>query len=347
MNNLIKRIKTREFLDLSHTNPVIDVRSPGEFEQGHIPGAVNIPLFNNDERTEIGTLYKRKGREEAILKGFEKAGPKMKYFLKEGIKHAGKNSKMLVHCWRGGMRSENMAWLFSKVDIECFVLEGGYKSYRNHINTFLSEPRKLIILGGLTGSGKTDILMHLKESGEQVIDLEELANHRGSAFGALGKSGQPTSEYFSNILYNEMIKTDPGKRLFLEDESMNIGSVFLPESIFKMIRESKVIALIQDVKTRIPRLLEDYGAFSKDQLKESVRKIEKRLGGARAMEAIVAIDEDRLGEAIEIVLSYYDKTYRYGLEQREKKNIHLLETDTSDPYINSQLVLKIVNRLKI
>jgi len=347
LDSLVKRINAKVLIDLSASICTVDVRTPMEFEQGHIPGAVNLPLFNNEERAEVGTLYKKRGRETAILRGLEIAGPKLSGFFKKGIKYAGKEKSLLVHCWRGGMRSENMAWLFSKAGIKCSVLEGGYKSYRNHVLSYLSEARKAIVLGGLTGSGKTGILLQLRESGEMVIDLEGIANHRGSAFGSLGMSGQPTSEHFANLLFDEIRRTDPKKRLFLEDESMNIGSVFLPDSIHKLIRESQVIAVIQDVKTRIPQLLKDYGDFPKKDLKAAVSKIQKRLGGERAREAIVSIDEGKLEKAIEIVLYYYDKTYRYGLERREKDSIHFLETDSNDPVVNARMVLEMVKNLKM
>ena len=216
-----KKLNISDFLQLSATIPVIDVRSPYEFRTGHIPGAYNIPLFDDKEREAVGIKYKKEGRRNAILKGLKLTGPSMNLKLEEALKLA-KENKLLVHCWRGGMRSEAMAWLFSLGDIQTEVLDGGYKSYRHHVLEKLSEKRKYIVLGGLTGSGKTDILNYMKSIGHQAIDLEGIACHKGSAFGSLGQPGQPTSEHFANLLYYELEKTDSTRVVWLEDESKNI-----------------------------------------------------------------------------------------------------------------------------
>jgi tRNA 2-selenouridine synthase len=189
------------FLKLAETLPVTDVRSPFPFSHGHIPGAINIPLFNDAERAEVGTRYKLKGRIDAIIKGLELTGPSMHSKLEQALQIAA-GGRLLVHCWRGGMRSEAMAWLFYLGGIETVLLEGGYKSYRHLVLENLSENRKMFVLGGLTGSGKTQILKYLREEGRQVIDLEGMANHKGSAFGSLGQKPQPSSEHFANILYS-------------------------------------------------------------------------------------------------------------------------------------------------
>ena len=199
---VLKKINVSKFLELSEIIPIADVRSPSEFSFGHIPGAVNIPLFDDEEREAVGTKYKKEGRLPAILEGLKYTGPAMSSKLKQALKIA-KNGKLLIHCWRGGMRSEAMAWFFSLGDIEIEVLDGGYKSYRHHILENLSEKRKIIVLGGMTGSSKTYILKYLNKMGQQVLDLEGLANHKGSAFGALGQLPQPSTEQFSNMLFNE------------------------------------------------------------------------------------------------------------------------------------------------
>jgi tRNA 2-selenouridine synthase len=189
------KISTGKFLELAENTPVCDVRSPSEFSSGHIPGAVNIPLFSDAERAAVGIRYKKEGRIPAILEGLKRSAPLMTEKLSKALS-AAHSGKLLVYCWRGGMRSEAMAWLFSLGDIETEVLEGGYKAYRNYILDRLSEKRKMIVLGGLTGSSKTHIIRHLKSTGHQIIDLEGLANHKGSAFGALGEFPQPSTEHF-------------------------------------------------------------------------------------------------------------------------------------------------------
>lgn len=344
MNNYFVKTGVKQFFELSCSIPVIDVRSPSEYEKGHIPCALNIPLFSDEERAVVGTIYKQENRIEAVIKGFDIVGPKMATLLKEGIKKAGKNKKLLLHCWRGGNRSESMAWLFSNAGIDCTLLEGGYKAYRNFILSELSKPLKLIVLGGLTGSGKTAILNELSAMGEQVIDLEGLACHKGSAFGALGQKQQPGSEQFANLLYDKLRVLDNSKRIFVEDESHNIGSVSLPQGFFQLMKDAGVIAIMPDIRTRIPRLLNEYGVFSAEQLIESVNKISKKLGGVNTMNAINSIKNSRLEPAIEIILGYYDKAYRYGLKQRPENKVIYFDSHTDNPRVNAMGVKKIAEK---
>src|SRR3989339_1355584 len=193
-----KIISVAEFLKRGNSLPIIDVRSPGEYEHAHIPGALALPLFSNEERAEVGTIYKQRGRVQAVQKGLEFVGPKLKDFTKFALKL--NSDELLIHCWRGGMRSSAMAWLLETVGINCSLLKDGYKAYRNHVLESFDLPYKILLLGGYTGSGKTEILSALKEAGEQVVDLEGLSNHKGSAFGALGQGIQPSSEQFENTL---------------------------------------------------------------------------------------------------------------------------------------------------
>ena len=333
------------FLELSETIPVADVRSPSEYGSGHIPGAINIPLFDDKERAAVGTKYKKEGRLPAILEGLKHSGPVLKSKLVQALSIA-QNNQLLVHCWRGGMRSEAMAWLFSLGDIEVKVLEGGYKSYRKHILRCLDEKRKVIVLGGMTGSSKTHIIRHLKSIGQQVIDLENLANHKGSAFGALGQQSQPSTEHFANILYIECKKLNKDLPLWIEDESRNIGSVFMPDRFYLNMQDTPAIILVMDIKTRLPRLMEEYSAFPKESLKASVLKISKRLGGDMTTDAIEAIEKGDFAKAIEIVLRYYDKAYLFGLKKKESEKIIYVNTDTDDIEVNSLKVLDAAGNIK-
>ena len=214
----MKYIEAREFLDKAVMFPVIDVRSPSEFLKGHIPGAFNIALFDDEERRKVGTLYKNSGKESSVLLGLDLVGPKMSGFVKAASRIA-LEREVLLHCWRGGMRSSGMAWLFETAGFKVSVLEGGYKAYRRFIRRKLEENIKLVVLGGKTGSGKSDILDHLAQSGEQVIDLEGIAHHKGSAFGAFGQESQPTTGHFENNLYHELNKFDLNLPVWVEDES--------------------------------------------------------------------------------------------------------------------------------
>jgi tRNA 2-selenouridine synthase len=344
MTSQKKKLNISEFMELAENLPVVDVRSPSEFNSGHIPGAFNIPLFDDSQRATVGTTYKKEGRIKAILKGLELIGPSISSKLEIAIKLANGNN-LLIHCWRGGMRSEAMAWLFSLGGIETEILDEGYKSYRHFVLEKLGEKRNYIILGGLTGSGKTEILKELKAQGHQVIDLEGIACHKGSAFGSLGQPPQPTSEHFANLLLNELSKTDKNLPVWLEDESKNIGTVYLPDQFYFNMQESPVIALIMNVETRMPRLLKEYSSYPKENLRLSIQKISKRLGGDNTKESLDSIDSGDFKRAIEISLHYYDKTYKYGLKRRPEKNISYIETDTDDIGQNLKKIMETASKL--
>ncbi len=333
----IRKLNPDEFLRLRARIPVVDVRSPGEYSCGHIPGAVNIPLFDDSQRAEVGTLYKNEGTEKAVLRGIDLAAPHMSVKLSRALELA-HNRELLVHCWRGGMRSEAMAWLFSTGGITPMLLGGGYKAYRNHILSDLGRSRRYIILGGLTGSGKTQLLRHMMLAGAQVTDLELLASHRGSAFGALGQPPQPSSEHFANLLYDDLSVKNDDIRIWLEDESRNIGTVFMPDGFFEQMQTAPVIALMMSIETRMPRLLKEYTSFPPDQIEASVMKISKRLGGDRTREALDAIKRDDYRTAIKITLEYYDRSYNYGLTRRPAGQVLFVETDTDDVAVNAAKV---------
>jgi tRNA 2-selenouridine synthase len=341
----IQKVNIIRFLELSETTPIADVRSPSEYNSGHIPGAVNIPLFDDKEREAVGVKYNKEGRLPAIIEGLKHTAPSLTSKLEEGLKIA-KNGKLLVHCWRGGMRSEAMAWLFSLGDLEVYMLEGGYKSYRRYILEILSQKRKMIILGGMTGSSKTHILRYLGSLNQQIIDLEQLANHKGSAFGALGQQPQPTTEQFANLLFRQFGKLNNCLPLWLEDESWNIGSVFIPDKFYLNMQESPSVVLVMDFNIRLLRLMEEYSAYPAEALKASILRISKRLGGDRTKEAIDSLKSGDIGKAIEIVLNYYDKAYLFGMKQKDSKNIIYVNVDSDKIETNALKVLEAAERVK-
>jgi tRNA 2-selenouridine synthase len=338
------KISAERFMELAESIPVCDVRSPSEFSSGHIPGALNIPLFNDAEREAVGIRYKKEGRIPAILEGLKLSAPMMTEKLSQALS-AARNGKLLVHCWRGGMRSEAMAWLFSLGDIETEVLEGGYKAYRNYILGRLGEKRKMIVLGGLTGSSKTYILRYLQSAGHRIIDLEGLANHKGSAFGALGELPQPSTEHFANLLYDEWKKNDKNLPFWVEDESRNIGTVFIPDSFYERMQDAPVIVLMMEVKQRLPRLIQEYSIYPPESLKASVMRISKRLGGDNTRDALNAIEHGDYSMAIEISLGYYDKAYQYGLKKKSSSNLIYVETDTDDVGANAMKILDAAGKI--
>lgn len=311
----------QDFLDQGSASCIIDVRTPKEFEQGHIPGAINIPLFSNEERVIIGTIYKQVGKQEAIHKGLEVVGPKMADLVTLAKNNA-VNNTVYVHCWRGGMRSGSVAWLYELYGFKVFVLKGGYKAYRQAVLENLQTQAPIRILGGRTGSGKTHILHQLKEKGQQIIDLEKLANHKGSAFGAIGENTQPTQEQFENELMSSLKKLNETQPVWFEDESRMIGKNMIPLKLWGQMRKAPVIYVDVPFESRITNLIDDYGKFPAQQLEESILKIAKRLGPEQTKLSIEALHNGDLKTVCEFCLHYYDKTYDYGLQNRTEPNIH-------------------------
>jgi tRNA 2-selenouridine synthase len=313
-------LNINEFLKLSETHPVVDVRTPAEFEQGHIPGAFNLPLFTNEERKIIGTLYKQEGKQPAVLKGLELVGPKLHEYVKQAMP-LDKTGTFLVHCWRGGMRSSSMAWFLETYGYKCITLKGGYKQFRRNVLESFAPEKNFVILGGKTGSGKTPILHELKNIGEQTIDLEKIAHHKGSSFGSIGEEKQSSQEQFENELSFEISKLDPLKKCWLEDESRKIGVNVLPEGLWNQMRIAKVVYVDLSEEERVNHLVREYGKFPKEALIAATERIGKRLGGQHVKRALEALNEGDFKTAFEICLVYYDKTYGYGTDQREKEKI--------------------------
>jgi tRNA 2-selenouridine synthase len=332
-------INIETFISLSASYPVIDVRAPSEFRQGHIPGAFNIPLFDDHERKVVGTAYKQVNRESAMYAGLEFAGKKLVKLAKEGERVAGKKRQLLVHCWRGGMRSKSMVWLFETMGINCYLLEGGYKSYRHYVREVLAYPLNLLVIGGRTGSGKTAILHHMKNNGHQVIDLEGLAHHKGSAFGALGEPDQPTTEQFENDLCRDILPLNHEKVTWIEDESRNVGRCVIPSELFSRMRDSEMVFLDIPRELRAGHLVGDYARYEQEDLRACVLKIEKRLGGDRTREALESIETKEYFRTAMITLHYYDKAYMYSLEKNHE-NYHIIASENADPVVNAELLMK-------
>jgi len=318
-----------DFLALSNGHLTIDVRSPKEFGKGHIPHTVNLPLFNDEERAKVGTIYKQIGRNEAIEAGLEIVGPKMAGFVRY-VKPLAKDNKIFVHCWRGGMRSGSMAWLFDTMGYEVYTLRNGYKAYRHLVIEQLGRPANYIIIGGRTGSGKTELLYELQRQGEQVIDLERLAHHKGSSFGALGEEPQPSTEHFENKLYLELSKLDPNLPIWLEDESKNVGKCSITNELWANMCKAPVVIIDIPLEVRVKRLVHDYGAMPIAGLEEAIRRIERRLGNEAMKEALLNLAEGNLAEVARIMLHYYDKAYDHSIAVKEAKDIRILAFEKDD-----------------
>ncbi|GMQ31201.1 tRNA 2-selenouridine(34) synthase MnmH [Algoriphagus confluentis] len=316
-------ISLDDFWTLRKQMPIIDARSEGEFAQSHIPGAFNLPILNDSERIEVGTLYKQKGPEEAILKGFELVGPRFHLIQKEALSKF-PEKKIIVYCWRGGMRSQILSWLLSMVGFEIFRLKGGYKTYRNFTFHEVRKDLCLLVLGGKTGVGKTQLLKTLAQRGEQVLDLEGLANHRGSSFGSIGLPPQPSVEQFENLLAEMIRRLDSTQPIWVENESRKIGRVILPDRFFEQMLQSPFIDIQKTEEERIEHIAEEYAQLPKLDLIQAVKRLQKRLGGLRTQEAIAAIESEDHASWIRNLLIYYDKTYDFDLERhQEEKTKHL------------------------
>ena len=307
---------------------VLDTRSPQEFEQGHITGAVSFPLFDNDERVVIGTMYKQQGKDAAIARGLEYVGPKMAAFVKQAKELSATQAQplpLVVHCWRGGMRSGSVAWLLETAGLNVIKLAGGYKAYRAWARQDFASIPHLHVLGGMTGSGKTQILHSMRECGAQVVDLEGLAGHLGSAFGNLQRIPQPTSEQFSNDCHRAFRRLDWNRPVWVENESRVIGQVHQPQELFDALLTAPVWAVMRSVEERVNELCRVYGEADVDALKRAFVRIREKLGGLRMQEALDALDGGDLRTAAAIGLTYYDKLYQHTRERYSRP--HYVQVD--------------------
>lgn len=349
----IQRLNIKDFLNQSKGNLLLDVRSPGEYNHAHIPSAQSLPLFTNEERAIVGTAYKQKSREEAIKIGLDFFGPKMRKMVEEveslvnnqkqnsGLKT--QDSKLLfIYCWRGGMRSAAIAWLMDLYGFKVYTLAGGYKAFRNHVLQTFEQPFRFKIVGGYTGSGKTEVLNELEKHGEKIIDLEKIASHKGSAFGSFKMPEQPTQEMFENILALQLSENKPTlSPIWLEDESQRIGNLNIPGAVWENMRCSPIVFLEIPFKQRLQHIVEEYGDCDKEKLIEAVQRISKRLGGLDAKNTIEFLQEGNVSDAFRILLNYYDKRYLKGLHNRE--NLSALLTKISSEKVtpeNASLLTK-------
>ena len=361
----IQKLPITAFLELAKANVLLDVRSPGEYKHAHIPTALSLPLFSDEERKLVGTAYKQQSKEDAIKIGLDFFGPKMKAMVEEVEQLVASNLQLakgslqtanctlqtapciMLHCWRGGMRSAAVAWLLDLYGFKVYILEGGYKAYRNWVLKQFEKAYHFNIIGGYTGSGKTLLLHALAKENRAIIDLEGLANHKGSALGALGQLVQPTQEMFENLLANDLFQkniepvnaNEPTANcplptahcIWLEDESQRIGNLQIPMPLWKTMRSSNVFFMDIPFEERLNYLTAEYGVHKKEELVNAIMRIQKRLGGLETKNAINFLLENNFKESFRILLTYYDKYYLKGLYNRE----------------NAELLVKKINASKV
>ena len=318
----------------------IDVRCPREFSKGHFTTALNIPLFNDDEYQEIGETYKQMGQETATEMGLKYASKSSAIIIKQISSLNLEN--MIIYCARGGMRSKGFQLLLDNAGYSSSRVNKGYKAIRLHTLSSFNVKREILIVAGSTGTGKTELLQQMKKDGHNVIDLENLANHRGSAFGDLGLSDQSTQQQFENDLSYDWLHTDKNKRVFIESESRRIGRVVIPDEMWKQMLNGIYLKIDMDIERRIKNLIKDYGHYSKNDLGARIHRISKKLGGQNTKMALNFLEKNDLGKLCELLLgSYYDKMYNMAYENRESKKTIIPVTNES----NEEIIKNILNKI--
>jgi tRNA 2-selenouridine synthase len=349
-------VSVNEALELMPESILLDVRSPSEYARGHIPGAYSLPLFSNEERAEVGTLYKQKGKEQAFLRGLEIVGPKMAGFVRRTKELNHHRKKIVVHCWRGGQRSKSMAWLLAQTGMQVNVVQGGYKAFRHVILQYLDAiEHRLLVVGGSTGSGKTHIINELVHLNEQVIDLEGLAHHKGSAFGWIGEKDQPSTEHFENKLAFELRKFDINKRIWVENESKGIGRVYIPVRFREKMKETALFQYELALEARLDILVDVYTKNTEESFRikrdqdliASFDRIATKLGGVAYQQAKDSVHSGDYREAARIALVYYDKTYGHSLDVNPTPLVVSVPAQYFDAQLAAKAMIEKANELSL
>lgn len=299
---------------LPDTHSIIDVRSPAEFADDHIPGSLNIPLLNDGERAIVGTVYKQLGPRTARLKGLELVSHRFPEMVSRIIDAARDGRPLVISCWRGGLRSRSVVTLLDLCGVRALQLAGGYQSYRRSVVSFFEEvppAKRFVVLHGMTGVGKSALLPLLAERGVGVIDLEGIAHHRGSAFGALGLSQDFTQKRFESSLWDAFRRLPPDGAIVIEGESRRIGRYYLPGRLFDAMGGGKIVWCTASRKTRVSRLAGEYARREyRDDILTSLDRIRKRLGDQRWRELRLLIDRWEVEPFTERLMDwYYDPLY--------------------------------------
>lgn len=350
---MIKEIRVEDIRTIEH--PIlIDVRSEGEFAEATIPNAINIPLFNNQERIEVGTTYTQATPSLARELGLRIVSPKLPDLVQE-IEKLSKQGSLVLFCWRGGMRSKALATVLDLMGLTVYRIQGGYKAYRAIVVDYFQQvlPRQVVVLRGNTGVGKTDLLGQLRAQGYPAIDLERLANNRGSVFGAVGLGDPPSQKKFEGLLYEELMELQSQSYVIVECESKRIGRVTLPVSFYNAMQEGTQILHFDCLRNRVERLIKEYSTVpnSLQEIAVALERLIKTLGHAKVQQMRTYLAENRLEEFTEhLLIEYYDKLYAYPNEpssdyefylnyEEPKKATKLLESYLDGKFANQQDVL--------
>ncbi len=335
--------------ELDRYDAVIDVRSPAEFALDHIPGALNYPVLNNEERAQIGSLYKQESPFAAKKLGAALVARNIAMHLENSLLDFPREWRPLIYCWRGGERSGAFTHILNRIGWKAMQLEGGYQGFRRTVIDDLEKSSKEFsfqVICGMTGSGKTRILQDLKSLGAQILDLEALAIHRGSVLGGEPNIEQPTQKGFETNLWNALRSLDSSKIVFVESESKKVGGLHIPDSLMESIRNSQCIELRASVTTRVSWLLQDYHHFLSDteNFKQKLGLLTSRYGKIQIEKWSAAIDANQFDALVQELLEvHYDPAYQSSIKRNfpkyDENNFVALENDSDSAFIDSARML--------
>ncbi len=298
---------------INGTYALIDVRSPSEYKSETIPGSINIPLLDDEERIKVGTVYVQESVEKAKKLGVEIVSKKLPELYNKAVSLNKEYDNLIFFCFRGGLRSSAITSLFESLGIEAFKLNGGYKKYRKYIIKALPDivsKVKFVVIHGNTGTGKTQILKILKQKGMDVLDLESCANHRGSFFGSVGLGKQNSQKMFESLIY-ESLKKRKSNVIFVEGESKRIGKNIIPECVFQKMIEGIHIRVEADLEVRVNNIIRDYVNANNDELIEALSCLKSTLGNRNIERYTDMIRKCEYKDVVrELMIKYYDPLYK-------------------------------------
>lgn len=336
-------LRVDQFLsELDQFDLVIDVRSTAEFALDHIPGAVNYPVLDNDERAKIGTLYKQVSPFVAKKLGAALVSKNIAIHLEKHFLELPREWRPLIYCWRGGERSGAFTHILNRIGWRAKQLEGGYQGFRRTVIDGLdlaAQQFSFQVICGMTGSGKTRVLQEIGTLGAQILDLEGLAVHRGSVLGNEPHENQPSQKSFETALWNALRSLDPAKPVYVESESKKVGGLHVPDALMEKIRHGVCIELRSSTKTRVSWLIREYQHFltDTDSFKRKLALLTAHYGKVQIAKWNEAIDAGRFPELVEeLLVKHYDPSYQSSIirnfPQYKRENVVYLENDSDEAF---------------